>query len=186
MIFHFHSFAETTRRQVSHAHTSTNQSQSSTGTIITNQTRVAVTTTTSSVTATDSTDNVKVLADAKTSEIHNQDSDGESGYVEYETDYQVLCDAINWAADREEQRHVGDYPFDVDDDLVETWEEPKPSYLYRAFKAALPIYLLLVLILFLLFLPPTCLDERYACLRKNNLHFHLNPSMAWTDGPPPT
>ncbi|CAG5123827.1 unnamed protein product [Candidula unifasciata] len=55
----------------------------------------------------------------------------------------------------------------------------------RVIRAALPLYLLFLLLLLLFCLLPVCEDE-YQCTFGNNLHHSISPMLHYTDGAPPT
>lgn len=62
---------------------------------------------------------------------------------------------------------------------------PPPSLLYRVFRAALPLHLLLLLLLLLPCLIPVS-ETNPGCAGTNNFARSFYPMLSYTNGPPPT
>ncbi|KAM9201680.1 nesprin-2 isoform 3-T3 [Dugong dugon] len=62
---------------------------------------------------------------------------------------------------------------------------PRPSFLSRVIRAALPLQLLLLLLLLLACLLPSS-EEDYSCTQANNFARSFYPMLRYTNGPPPT
>jgi len=111
-------------------------------------------------------------------DVYLTESDGESGYVEYDGDYIAVRKAVTSALFKAEQRDVV---------FAHTSSKSPFGYFCRALMAAIPFYVLFFLLwLIPFFLPLICTDEVSACLKRNTLHSTIHPLLTWTDGPPPT
>ena len=62
---------------------------------------------------------------------------------------------------------------------------PARSFVSRVIRAALPLQLLLLLLLFLACLLPSS-EEDYSCTQANNFARSFYPMLRYTNGPPPT
>ncbi|MEQ2303712.1 hypothetical protein AMECASPLE_019722, partial [Ameca splendens] len=66
-----------------------------------------------------------------------------------------------------------------------TDQTPHRPFVYRVLRAAFPLHLLFLVLLFLVCLVPLS-DEDYSCTLSNNFARSFYPMLRYTNGPPPT
>ncbi|XP_063296179.1 nesprin-2 [Pelobates fuscus] len=105
-------------------------------------------------------------------------------------DNSALSDVVDsvGAVPADKQAHVGAVSKDTDRsrELASVRDVPKkPSFLYRVFRAAFPLQLLLLLLLLLACMIPFS-EEDYSCTQANNFARSFYPMLRYMNGPPPT